>query len=44
VAASRVASMSSMSLFALIEKVDMKSAPGPVRPSRTDKRSDRSCP
>ena len=44
VAASRVASMSSMSLFAPIEKVDMKSAPGPVRASRTDRRSDRSCP
>jgi hypothetical protein len=43
-AASRVASMSSMSLFAPGKKVDMKSAPGPVRASRTDRRSDRSCP
>ena len=44
VAASRVASMSSMGLFAPIGKVDMKSAPGPVRASRTDRRSDRSRP
>jgi hypothetical protein len=44
VAASRVASMSSMGLFAPIVEVDMKSAPGPVRASRTDRRSDRSGP
>jgi hypothetical protein len=44
VAASRVASMSSMGLFAPIGEVDMKSAPGPVRASRTDRRSDRSRP
>ena len=37
-------SMSSMGLFAPIGEVDMKSAPGPVRVSRTDRRSDRSCP
>jgi hypothetical protein len=40
----RVASMSSMGLFAPIGEVDMKSAPGPVRASRTDRRSDRSRP
>jgi hypothetical protein len=44
VAASRVASMPSMGLFAPIGKVDMKSAPGLVRASRTDRRSDRSRP
>jgi hypothetical protein len=44
VAASRVASMSVMGLFAPIGEVDMKSAPGPVRASRTDRRSDRSRP
>jgi hypothetical protein len=44
VAASRVASMSSMGLFAPIGEVDMKSAPGPIRASRTDRRSDRSRP
>jgi hypothetical protein len=44
VAASRVASMSSVGLFAPIGEVDTKSAPGPVRVSRTDRRSDRSCP
>jgi hypothetical protein len=44
VAASRVASVSSMGLFAPIGEVDMKSAPGPVRASRTDMRSDRSRP
>jgi hypothetical protein len=44
VAASRVASMSSMGLFAPIWGGDMKSAPGPVRASRTDRRSDRSRP
>src|ERR1700742_4493378 len=44
VAASRVASMSSMGLFAPIGEVDMKSPPGPVRASRTDRRSDRSRP
>jgi hypothetical protein len=32
------------SLFAPIGEVDMKSAPGPVRASRTDRRSDRSRP
>jgi hypothetical protein len=40
----RVASMSSMGLFAPIGEVDMKSAPGLVRASRTDRRSDRSRP
>src|SRR5450432_818207 len=44
VAASRLASMSSKGLFAPIGEVDMKSAPGPVRASRTDRRSDRSRP
>lgn len=44
VSARRVALMSSMGLFAPIEEVDMKSAPGPVRASRTDRRSDRSRP
>ena len=44
VAASRVASMSSIGLFAPIGEVDMKSAPGPVRASRTDRRSDQSRP
>ena len=43
-ATSNVASASSMGLFAPIEDVDMKSAPGPVRASRTDTRSDRSRP
>jgi hypothetical protein len=33
VAASRLASMSSMGLFAPIREVDMQSAPGPVRAS-----------
>ena len=41
VAASRLASMSSMGLFG---EVDMKSVPGPVMVSRTDRRSDRSRP
>jgi hypothetical protein len=44
VAASRVASMSSMGLLAPIGEFDMKSVPGPVRASRTDRRSDRSRP
>jgi hypothetical protein len=41
VAASRIASASSMGLFAPIGEFDMKSVPGPVRASRTDRRSDR---
>ena len=44
VAASRLASMSSMGLFAPIGEVDMKSAPGTVRASRTYRRSDQSRP
>jgi hypothetical protein len=33
-----------MGLFAPIEEVDMKSVLGPVRASRTDRRSDQSRP
>src|SRR5665213_178219 len=44
VAACRLASVSSMGLFAPVGEVDKKSASGPVRASRTDRRSDRSCP
>jgi hypothetical protein len=44
VEASRCASMSSMGLFAPIGEVDMKSAPGTVRASRTYRRSDQSRP
>jgi hypothetical protein len=44
VEASRLASMSSMGLFAPTGEVDMKSPPAPVRASRTDRRSDRSRP
>jgi hypothetical protein len=40
----RVASASSMGLFAPVGEFDMKSVPGPVRASRTDRRSDRSRP
>jgi hypothetical protein len=38
------ASMSSMDLFAPLGEADMMSAPGPIRASQTDRRSDRSCP
>src|ERR1700689_192692 len=44
VAAGRVSSMFSMVLFAPIGKVDIKSAPGPDRVSRTYRQSDRSRP